>query len=110
MSRWLTICLLLSGCAEQNSGPAPIAGQMRYVADAALFAPCGGGAPVPIAMEGAYLALEQAYLATVHSPAEPIHIEVSGRYEARPPMEGPVWEHLIVKRVLSVERGGACRR
>jgi uncharacterized lipoprotein YbaY/heat shock protein HslJ len=78
------------------SPPAPLAadpgmelqGMFRYMADAALFRDCRSGKRFPVAMEGAYIELERAYLNSGIAAGEEVLISLRGRYLERPAMEG----------------------
>ena len=84
-------------------------GMFRYMADAALFEECATGRSVPVAMEGAYIDLERAYLAAKGEPGQPLMARVEGRLAMRPPMEGPgPVATLVVGRFLGLAPGETC--
>jgi len=96
--------------AAQAEPPAPpgeeLSGMFRYLADAARFRDCRTGLSFPVAMEGAYIDLEQAYLAAPHEPGAEMLARVQGRYLERPAMEGDRTEvRLIVDRLESLDTG-----
>lgn len=84
-------------------------GLFSYMADAALFAECTTGRRLPVAMEGAYIELERAYLATHGEPGQAVMALVEGRIAMRPPMEGPgPVATLVVDRFLRLAPGAQC--
>jgi uncharacterized lipoprotein YbaY/uncharacterized lipoprotein NlpE involved in copper resistance len=84
-------------------------GMFTYMADAATFAECTTGWKLPVAMEGAYIELERAYLAARGEPARPAMALVEGRIAMRPPMEGPgPVATLVVDRFLRLAPGEQC--
>jgi heat shock protein HslJ/uncharacterized lipoprotein NlpE involved in copper resistance len=84
-------------------------GTFRYLADAALFFDCASGRSLPVAMEGAYLELERAYLRLQRAPGEPLMAELAGRIAARPAMEGGAMAPtLVVERFDRFRPGLAC--
>ena len=74
----------------------PLAGEMRYLGDAARFTECRTGESYPIAMEGEYLTLEREYLALVSEPGAPLYVTFDGAIVARPRMEGEGDEPAVV--------------
>ena len=87
-----------------------LGGMMRYMADAASFEECLTGRTYPIAMEGAYLDLERAYLAERAAPGAPLYVHVEGGLVMRPAMEGPGRRSLVVDRVIRTRPGTTCER
>jgi copper homeostasis protein (lipoprotein) len=83
-------------------------GTFTYLADAAGFQECLTGQFFPVVMEGAYLALERAYLAAGLEPGAPLMASVEGRIEPREPMEGPERRQVIVDRLVNVWTDGEC--
>ncbi len=67
-----------------------------YFADAALAVTCEGGLQLPVAMEGAYLALERAYAAAGYAGPAPMPVRISGALEERPAMDGGGQETVVV--------------
>lgn len=64
-------------------------GTFTYMADAPNFRECGSGQEYPVRMQGAYRALERAYLAAKLPPGSGQQVEVRARFEPRPAdMEG----------------------
>lgn len=59
-----------------------------YMADAAIFEDCRDNRVYPVAMEGAYIELERAYMNSGIEGGEPLLVEVTGRFLERPDMEG----------------------
>jgi copper homeostasis protein (lipoprotein) len=80
-----------------------------YLADAALFRDCDSGDGYPVAMEGGYLELERAYLATRREPGEAVLATLQGSIVQRPPMEGDgTVATLVVDRFLGIWPGETC--
>ena len=75
-------------------------GMMTYMADAAIFEDCVSGAVFPVAQEGDYLALEQAYLAERAAPGVPLYVTLEGGVATRPAMEGPDRQMVVVDRFM----------
>ncbi len=63
-------------------------GMFVYFADAARFTECLTGRSYPVAMEGDYIRLEQAYLEKRSEPEAPLLSNFEGQITQRPPMEG----------------------
>ena len=79
--------------ASQVPTESPLrAGLMRglftYMADAARFENCLDGRMYPVAMEGAYIELERAYLEHRAEPGAPLLVTIKGSIQPRTPMEG----------------------
>ena len=111
------LAAVLAGCgpassgstiAENPSAPAPAesvdapddtqrTGRFTYMADAAMFEDCSNGKRFPVAMEGAYIELERAYLDSRDEPGKPVVVVVEGRFLERPSMEG---NHNIVSLIV----------
>ena len=72
---------------KTSSAGFDIEGMFRYMADAAVFRDCRDNRVYPVAMEGQYLDLEEAYTGSDVEPGEEAHIFVTGRYLERPSME-----------------------
>ena len=73
---------------EQVSGGFEMKGWFRYQADAARFRDCQSNRSLPVAMEGAYIELENAYLNSGIEPGQEILVSFVGRRMERPAMEG----------------------
>ena len=87
----------------------PLAGEMRYMADAALFTDCRTGRSYPIAMEGDYARMERAYLGASGEPGGPLYVTFEGFIAPRPKMEGDGLEPaVVVERFLNVWPGRKC--
>jgi copper homeostasis protein (lipoprotein) len=89
-----------------------LAGMFRYMADAASIRLCTTGTPLPVAMEGDYLALERAYLAArpADAPGQPLLVNLEALIGNRPsaePGRGPV-RTLVVERFVAVHPGQSC--
>ena len=84
-------------------------GMFRYMADAALFRDCSSNLTFPVAMEGAYIELERAYLNSGIESGEELYVQVRGRYLERPPMEGNINKvNLIVDSFESISLEDEC--
>lgn len=83
-------------------------GMMTYMADAARFTDCRTGATVAVAMEGAYLALERAYLDARPASGEPLLVSVRGRVAMHPGMEGGPVPTLFVDAFEGAFPGEGC--
>ncbi len=90
----------------------PLQGMFRYFADAASLRLCATGAQLPVAMEGEYRALEQAYLKALPRGAAgtPMLVNLEGLITNRPSMESgqPPRRTLVVERVVGVNPGQGC--
>lgn len=64
-----------------------LTGMFRYMADAALFRDCRDNKTYPVAMEGAYIELERAYLNSGITAGEEVMVKLRGRLLARDGME-----------------------
>lgn len=88
----LTILLALTVFSCQSAPKEPelnsITGMFRYMADAAAFRDCRNGLSFPVAMEGAYIDVERAYMAAPHEAGAEVIVYLRGRYLERPSMEG----------------------
>lgn len=87
-----------------------IAGMMTYMADAAILVDCKSGVTYPVAMEGDYKALEQAYLSDRSAPGDPLYVILEGTLDLRPAMEGPDREMVIVDRFIRTRPDVTCER
>lgn len=96
--------------------PASIAlglhGMFRYMADAASLEECLTGRTYPVAMEGDYLALERAYMASeAGGTGKPIMASFDGEIAERPAMEGErMTPTVIVKRFVNLWPDGRCEQ
>jgi len=102
-----------------NASPAPTAaaepagmeleGMFRYLADAAVFRDCRSGKSFPVAMEGAYIELERAYLNSGIEGGQEVLVRLRGRYLERPAMEGNRNEvKLIVDKLEKLDTENIC--
>jgi copper homeostasis protein (lipoprotein) len=84
-------------------------GMYVHMADAAMFRECLTGRRFPVAMEGASIDVERAYLETRREPGAEVLVSVVGRLAERPPMEGdgPV-EMLVVDELAGAWPGETC--
>jgi heat shock protein HslJ len=123
MSRLTTmvpILALLVACTGSGSNDARqeepreasdpvLRGRYSYLADGRLFRDCATRASYPVATEGDNLALEQAYAEVRRRPGEPVLVEVRGRIEPRPAMEGDqTVPTLVVTEYLAFYPGETC--
>jgi len=87
-------------------------GMFRYMADAARIRLCATGASLPVAMEGDYRRLEQAYLKALPAggAGRPLLVNLEGQIANRPSAEpGRVPERtLVVERFVGVHPGKGC--
>jgi len=89
----------------------PFAGEMRYMADAALFTDCQTGRSYPIAMEADYVRMERAYLDVAGEPGGPLYVTFEGFIAPRPKMEGDGLEPtVVVEHFINVWPGRKCER
>jgi len=102
-----------------NAGPArssaaepagmEVEGMFRYLADAALFRDCRSGKSFPVAMKGAYLELERAYLDSGVEGGQEVLVQLRGRYLERPSMEANRNEiQLIVDKLEKLDPQNTC--
>ncbi len=84
-------------------------GMYMYLADAAMIRECLTGRRVPVAMEGASVDVERAYLETRREPGAEVLVSLVGRLAQRLPIEGdgPV-EMLVVDELEGVRPGETC--
>lgn len=84
-------------------------GHFQYMADAAIFYPCGGGKHYPVSMEGEYLKTEQAYLNTIIDGGEKIFVELIGDTLPRPSMEeGHTVISLVIDQLIELQMYRDC--
>ena len=97
------------GDAEGTAAGVELEGMFRYMADAALFRDCRDGRSFPVAMEGAYLEVERAYLNSGIEAGSELFIRVTGRLLKRPAMEGNKSEiNLIVDKLDAIDADQTC--
>lgn len=86
-----------------------VRGTYSYMADAASFRECQSGRRFEVAMEGDNAAVEAAYLALRHEPAEELLVEMEARFVRRPPMEGEgLREAVVPERLVGFWPGETC--
>ena len=107
--------MLFAACAgggntEKTTPETPFfSGWFVYFADAALMTDCATGVRLPVAKEGAFMAVEEAYLALNPEMAEPIFVEFFGRVGERPRMEGEGTEQaFVVDSLIGFDRTRNC--
>lgn len=93
---------------EFGAAPALMGGMMTYMADAATFKECRTGESYPIVQDGDYLALERAYLADQSAPAAPLYVNIVGKFDLSPAMEGPAQMGLKVDKFVRTRAGITC--
>ncbi len=98
----------LRAMAPPPGGATLISGAFRYFADAPAFTNCRSGKEIPVAMEGDYRALEEAYREKRSAPAAPLYVTVEGGFEMRAGMEGRRRPTLFVKRFVGAWPGETC--
>jgi copper homeostasis protein (lipoprotein) len=86
-----------------------MSGMLTYMADAAVFEECLTGRVYPVAIEGAWIDLERAYLAAVEG-GTPLRATLEGTISLRPAMEGPDRRTVTVDRFVGVFPGETCAR
>jgi copper homeostasis protein (lipoprotein) len=69
------------------TGGTQLEGMFRYLADAARFRDCRTNRSYPVAMEGAYLEVETAYLNSGIEPGQEVYVKIAGRFLERPAMQ-----------------------
>lgn len=79
-----------------------------YFADAGLFTRCSDGRRLPVAQEGANLALERAYATHRSQPTAPLAVSLAGHLETRPGPDGGSVEMLVVDRFDRALPGQGC--
>ena len=103
--------LASQGALEPLDVHLTIGGMFVYMADAARLTECRTGRGFPVAMEGDYRRLEQAYLEARQSPGQPLMATFEGSIEERPRADGGGTEATaIVKRFINVWPGETCER
>jgi len=85
-------------------------GMFVYLADAAGIVLCADNRSVPVAMEGDYKALEEAYMKARTKPGERLLVSLEGLLTPRPSMEQnqPPRTTLVVERFVGVWPGKRC--
>ena len=87
-------------------------GMFSYMADAARIRLCATGASLPVAMEGDYRRLEQAYLKALPTGAagRPLLVNLEGQITRRPSAEPgrPQERSLVVERFVGVHPDKGC--
>jgi copper homeostasis protein (lipoprotein) len=101
---------------ELNGGPLSetdlslfMGGMLTYMADAAMFEECLTGRAYPVAIEGAWIDVERAYLAAVEG-GTPLYTTLEGTISLRPAMEGPDRRTVTVDRFVGVFPEQTCAR
>jgi copper homeostasis protein (lipoprotein) len=88
-----------------------VGGELRYMADAAVFTECLTGRRYPVAMEGDWARVERAYLEAAPEPGGPLYASFEALLTARPRTDGEGTERtLVVQRFINVWPGQSCPR
>ena len=86
-----------------------VGGMFSYLADSANFTECFSGQRWPVAMQGDYLALEQAYADLPHAPGEAVFAVLRAELTLLPALDGPGFEPVLVPhRFVQLLPGGDC--
>ncbi len=88
-----------------------LAGEVRYMADAARFTECLTGRGYPVAMEADFVKMERACREAGGEPGAPVYVTFEGSIVQRPKMEGPGLEPaVVVGRFIDARPGEKCGR
>ncbi len=100
------------GTLERLDLELPLRGMFTYLADAPGFEECLTGRFYPVAMEGAYIELERAYLAADKpAPGAPLLAALEGAITQRPAMEGDRQiPTVVVERFIGLFPSQTCER
>jgi len=104
--------LTSDGALERLNLELPLRGMFTYMADAPRFEECLTGRSYPVAMEGAYIELERAYLAADKpGPGAPLLAALEGAITERPAMEGDrLIPTVVVRRFIGLFPLQTCER
>lgn len=104
--------LTSEGGLERLELDLPLRGMFTYMADAPRFEECLTGRSYPVAMEGAYIDLERAYLAADKpGPGAPILAALEAAITERPAMEGErLIPTVVVRRFIGLFPSQNCER
>ncbi len=84
-------------------------GTFVYFADSARFTPCATGLSMPVRMEGAYLALEKAYIEKRKAPGAPLLVTVEGMIVKQPKLEQEGSEQALnVMKLIETHDASTC--
>ena len=98
---------LAGGPLEETDLSLFLTGMLTYMADAAIFQECLTGRTYPVAIEGAWIDAERAYLDTVTGGTQ-LFATFDGTISRRPAMEGPDRRTVTVERFVAVDPGRTC--
>ncbi len=100
------------GTLERLHLQLPLRGMFTYMADAPRFEECLTGRSYPVAMEGAYIELERAYMAAEKpGPGAPLLAALEGAITERPAMEGDrLIPTVVVRRFIGLFPSQTCER
>jgi heat shock protein HslJ len=87
-------------------------GELRYMADAAVFTECRTGERYPVAFEADWIRAERAYLeADKPEPGAPVYATLEGKVVERPRMDGAGAEPtLVITRFIHLWPHQSCER
>jgi copper homeostasis protein (lipoprotein) len=101
--------LLFPNLATAHAQAGEMRGMYRYMADAGIFTECATGQRWFVAQEADNATLEREYTNARRQPGEELLVNLEGRVEMRPGMEGNALQPtLIVSRFIAVRPGEAC--
>lgn len=83
-------------------------GHFTYLADSAQLEDCATGRHMPVAMEGEYLRLEQAWSRSGASLQQPLPVSLEAHVVERVNMEGPPRPTVIVERLIQTGSPVSC--
>jgi len=101
---WTACASPRPGALEVAAAPRALTGMFTYMADAPVIVLCEESAPMPVAMEADFKALQAAYLKERPQLAQAILVSVEGRVEPRPSAEEslPPRPSLVVDRFVGI--------
>lgn len=89
----------------------PLGGEMRYLADAAMFTTCLTGRSYPIVMQQDFAAMERAYGTAASAPGAALYVTFDGAIAPRPKMDGEgMVPSIVVHRFVSAWPDMRCER
>jgi heat shock protein HslJ len=96
---------------KNKPGAATVVGTYSESADGAMFTHCATRARFPIAREGDFEVLANAYASVPHEPGAPVVVSLVGRLQPLPIVEGnPPRDQLIVDRLLRIWPDETCEK
>ena len=95
---------------DMLSGPMPLRGGFRYMADAYTFSECKTGKTYPLVFERPNGTVESKYLALRPAPGKSLMATLKGRFVMRRPEKGaPAREHVVVRSFGRFWPGATCK-